>query len=346
MQEIVERFSAQIRQAYEKKAPVCIRGGGSKDFYGGQLVGAPLETTSYSGIVDYEPSELVLTARCGTPLSEIENLLREHGQMLAFEPPHFSPNATIGGCIAAGLSGPRRAQAGAVRDFVLGVRMLNGVGEDLRFGGRVMKNVAGYDVSRLMAGAMGTLGLLLEVSLKVLPRPAEEISLRFAMNATEAIETVNRWMAQPHPISATCHWAGILQVRLSGASVSRAKLGGEIVDNEFWRDLREQQMPFFAREKPTWRLSVKSTAPTLDLPGAQLLEWNGGLRWICEDLDSREVRLVAANAGGHATLFRGGDKTCGVFQPLPAPLMALHQRLKKAFDPAGIFNRGRLYAEF
>ncbi|MGH8769697.1 MAG: glycolate oxidase subunit GlcE, partial [Burkholderiales bacterium] len=242
----------------------------------------------------------------------------------------------------------RRASAGAVRDFVLGVRVLNGLGEDLRFGGRVMKNVAGYDVSRLMAGAMGTLGLLLEVSLKVLPRPAEEISLRFEMDATQAIETMNRWAAQPHPISATCHFNDVLYVRLSGASFSRAKLGGETAENAeaFWRDLCEHELPFFAREKPLWRLSVKSTTPALDLAREQLIEWNGGLRWISHDLDAKETRAAGAKAGGHTTLFRGGDKSSGVFHPLPAPMLALHQRLKKVFDPEGIFNPGRLYPEF
>lgn len=345
---MIESFGGAIREAARNKTNLCIRGGGSKDFYGGSLVGAPLSTRPYSGIVDYEPSELVLTARCGTSLVEIENLLHAHGQMLAFEPPHFSPNATLGGCIAAGLSGPRRAGAGAVRDFVLGVRILNGLGEDLRFGGQVMKNVAGYDVSRLMAGAMGTLGLLLEISLKVLPRPREEITLGFAMNASEAIETLNRWAGQPHPISASCHHDGALRVRLSGSSVSRVKLGGEVVDNgeKFWRNVREHEMSFFARDEALWRLSVKSTAPVFALPGDQLIEWNGALRWLPGDVSPGEVREAAANAGGHATLFRGGDRESQVFHPLSPALLALHQRLKKAFDPVGIFNRGRLYSDF
>lgn len=348
-EDVIEALAASVRKAAETRTPICIRGGGSKDFYGGPSLGMPLATTAYSGIVDYEPSELVLTARCGTPLSEIERLLRGQSQLLAFEPPHFSPAATIGGCIAAGLSGPRRAHAGAVRDFVLGMRMLNGQGEDLRFGGQVMKNVAGYDVSRLMTGAMGTLGLLLEISLKVLPRPREEISLRFEVNAGEAIEAMNRWASQPHPISATCHWNGVLYVRLSGAAVthSKEKLGGELVAgaDEFWRILKEQELSFFQGEAPLWRFSVKSTAAPLNLPGDQLLEWNGALRWIRGALDPDEARAVAAHNGGHATLFRGGDKTCGVFHPLPAPLLAVHQRLKRAFDPAGIFNQGRMYAE-
>jgi glycolate oxidase FAD binding subunit len=350
MEAVIESFAELLRQATETKTLLCIRGGGSKDFYGGPLLGTPLDTTPYSGVVDYEPSELVLTARCGTRLSEIENLLAERGQMLAFEPPRFSPNATIGGCIAAGLSGPRRAQAGAARDFVLGVRILNGRGEDLRFGGRVMKNVAGYDVSRLMVGAMGTLGVLLEISLKVLPRPREEITLRFETSAEEAIEKMNRWAAKPYPISATCYWQGKLYARLSGAAVehSRRRLGGELVSDgdEFWRKLREQELELFDRTQPLWRLSLKSTAEVLELPGEELIEWNGALRWISGELDANEARKIAAKGGGHATLFRGGNRSNGVFHPLPTSMMALHRRLKQAFDPAGILNRGRLYPEF
>jgi glycolate oxidase FAD binding subunit len=350
MQELIERFAAVIKQAAEAGTPLCIRGGGSKDFYGGELVGKTFDTTAYEGTAAYEPSELVLTARCGTLVSKIENLLHERGQMLAFEPPHFSSNATIGGCIAAGLSGPRRAHAGAVRDFVLGVRILNGRGEDLRFGGQVMKNVAGYDVSRLMAGAMGTLGLLLEVSLKVLPRPREELTLRFEMTDEEAIENMNRWAGQPYPISATCYCDGTLHVRLSGAAIAatKLKLGGEAVADaeEFWRRLREHELEFFDPAQPLWRLSVKPTALPLRVRGRQLLEWNGALRWIQgSGLQAKEVRAMAAANGGHATLFRGGERR-QAFHPLPGPLLALHKRLKKAFDPAGVFNPGRLYPEF
>jgi glycolate oxidase FAD binding subunit len=331
--------------------PLCIRGGGSKDFYGGPLRGEALGVGAYRGIVDYEPTELVITARAGTPLAEIEAVLREQGQMLAFEPPHFGSNSTLGGCIATGLSGPRRAYTGAPRDFVLGVRMLDGNGNDLRFGGQVMKNVAGFDVSRLTVGSLGTLGVILEVSLKVLPLPAAEITLRLKKSAAEAIALGNEWAGQPLPVSATAWTGGNLVVRLSGAAAAvdaaEKKLGGERIAPEqaqhFWHGVREQTDPFFNTGQPLWRLSLKSTTPPLNLPGAQLIEWGGALRWLAADANAQTVRAAAAFGGGHATLFRASDKSAGVFQPLPPALLTIHRNLKRTFDPAGIFNPGRLY---
>lgn len=267
-----------------------------------------------------------------------------------------SGSATLGGCIAAGLCGPRRATAGAARDFVLGVKLIDGRGDVLRFGGQVMKNVAGYDVSRLMAGALGTLGLLLEVTLKVLPRPRAQLTLRLELPQARAIETMNRWGGEPLPVSATS-WqdGGVLCVRLSGTqagvTAARARIGGERVedDEDFWRALRDQQTRFFAGEAPLWRLSLPSKTPPLALPGETLLEWGGAQRWLRHAGAASAVRGVAAQAGGHATLFRGGGdderQAAGVFHPLPAPLMALHRRLKERFDPHGLFNRGRLYPE-
>ncbi len=352
METIVQQFAATIRAAAANKIPLRIRGGGSKDFYGGPPVGDAFEVAACRGIIDYEPAELIISARGGTPLAEIEAMLRENGQMLAFEPPHLGPAATLGGCIASGLSGPRRAQAGAVRDFVLGIRMLDGRGDDLRFGGRVMKNVAGFDVSRLIAGSLGTLGVIVETSLKVLPLPAAETTLRFEKTATEAIALMNTWAGQPLPISATCHHDNRLTVRLSGAAAAvratRQQLGGEkIADSAaFWQGLREHMLDFFRQPQPLWRLSFKSTTPPLDLPGTQLLEWNGALRWLTSDADPQTIRAAAIAGGGHATLFRAQDKSAGVFQPLPPALMKIHRELKRAFDPAGIFNSGRLYPEF
>ncbi|MFN7086584.1 MAG: glycolate oxidase subunit GlcE [Burkholderiales bacterium] len=352
MQHIIDQLAHAIREAARNGIPLRIRGGGSKDFYGGALRGETLSTTDYRGVIEYEPTELVLTARAGTPLVEIEAALREHGQMLAFEPPHFGENATFGGCIAAGLSGPRRAYAGAVRDLVLGVRMLDGKGSDLRFGGKVMKNVAGYDVSRLMAGSLGTLGVILEVSLKTLPLPAAEITLRREQTRAEAIALMNEWAGRPLPLSATCHAGNLLYVRLSGAvaavRAAREKLGGEEVADgaAFWREVREQQLDFFKQKRPLWRISLKSTTPPLDLPGDQLIEWGGALRWLVSDAEAQAVRSAAARGGGHATLFRAADKSAGVFHPLPPVMMRLHQRLKHAFDPAGILNPGRLYPDF
>ena len=272
MQPIIDQLSHTIRVSGENRSPLRIRGGGSKDFYGNLPAGAEgdmVHTAAYSGIVNYEPTELVITVRAGTRLADLERELCDHHQMLAFEPPHFNSAATIGGCIAAGLSGPRRASAGAARDFVLGVRMLDGKGEDLSFGGQVMKNVAGYDISRLMTGSMGTLGLLLEISLKVMPLPVRELTLRMEMDEAQAIEKMNSWASKPLPISATCFHEGKLTCRLSGAEsavrVAREKLGGgEITEGPaFWESVREQTHPFFQAGNPLWRLSVKSTAPPI-----------------------------------------------------------------------------------
>jgi len=347
-------LAERIRAAAESRRPLRIRGGGSKDFYGGELEGEVLDTRGHAGIVSYEPSELVVRARGGTPLAVLEAALAENGQMLAFEPPHFGPGATLGGCVAAGLSGPRRPAAGALRDFVLGVRVLDGRGQWLAFGGEVMKNVAGYDVSRLLAGSLGTLGLIAEVSLKVLPRPQGEITLALEMPEVRALETTNRWAGLPLPVSATAWHDGRLSVRLSGAeSALRAaseKLGGERVEagdaGRDWSAIREQSAAFFSGETPLWRLSLPSAAKPLALPGAQLIEWGGALRWLKSGADAAAVRSAAAQAGGHATLFRGGDKAAGVFAPLAPALARLHREIKAALDPAGILNRGRLYPEF
>lgn len=351
MNDAIADLSAAIRDAAARKAPLRIRGGGTKDFYGGELQGEVLDTRVYSGIVDYEPTELALTARAGTRLADLESLLNEHAQMLAFEPPRFGADATLGGAIAAGLSGPRRPYAGSARDHVLGVRVLDGKGTDLRFGGQVMKNVAGYDVSRLMVGSLGTLGLLLEISLKVLPRPPAELTVRQAHPQSAALELMNAWAGKPHPITATCYVDGHLYVRFSGAEsavhAARTKLGGEQVPDgdRFWDALRDHQAPFFRSAEPLWRVSIKSTTAPLAFEGAQLVEWGGALRWVAGELDATAIRKAAARAGGHATLFRGGDKSSGVFQPLLQPLAKLHRRLKETFDPQGVLNPGRLYTD-
>jgi glycolate oxidase FAD binding subunit len=312
---VIEPLIEQIRAAHAAATPLVIQGGGSKAFYGNAAQGEILDTRKLQGVVDYQPKELVLTARAGTPLADIEALLAERKQMLAFEPPHFGA-ATLGGCVASGLSGPRRPYTGSVRDYVLGVRMIDGTGEALRFGGQVIKNVAGYDVSRLMVGALGTLGLITEVSLKVLPKPAAELSLQFEMAEASAIATMNRWAGQPLPLSATSWHAGLLTLRLSGAAsavaAARAKLGGaELQDAAaFWQRLREQTMPFFDRcpppsNKNLWRLAVKSTTGPLQLGDAQWIEWGGATRWLASDLPAAALRETAHGCGGHATLWRG-----------------------------------------
>jgi len=353
MDSALEKLSEAVREAGRSKRALRLRGGGTKDFYGQALEGEVHDTRGYNGIVAYEPSELVITARCGTTLADIETAMSGHGQLLAFEPPHFGDGATLGGTVAAGLSGPRRQAAGALRDFVLGVKVMDGRGEVLAFGGQVMKNVAGYDVSRLMAGSLGTLGIILEVSLKALPRPAAEATLRLELPEDKAIEQLNRWGGKPMPISASAWTGGELGVRLSGAAAAVAaaqkKIGGELVDREqgerFWAGIREQTDPFFRNDAPLWRISVPSATAPLKLPGEPLIEWGGALRWLCTRADARTVRDAAKRARGHATLFRGGDKAVGVFQPLGPALMKIHRELKREFDPQGIFNRGRMYPE-
>jgi glycolate oxidase FAD binding subunit len=345
----LEVFRARILE----RKPLRLRGGGSKDFYGGPINGDVLDTAGHAGIVSYEPTELVITARCGTPLAELESALATRRQCLACEPPHFGA-ATVGGAVAAGLAGPRRAAVGGMRDFVLGVKLMDGEGRVHRFGGEVMKNVAGFDVSRLIAGSLGTLGLILEVSLKVLPVPPGDASLRFEMPQERALEALNRWAGQPLPLVASCWQDGVLTLRLCGAqaavSAACASIGGEAIEElealAFWQGLREQGAEFFAGDAALWRLSVPSVAPPLDLPGTTLIEWGGAQRWLRGDVDRVRIRELAARAGGHATLFRGGDKASGVFTSLPPALMEVHRRLKQSFDPYGVFNPGRMYSEF
>lgn len=351
----IERLQDTIRGAVADGAPLRICGGGTKEFYGEPATGSPLDVRAVCGIVAYAPGELVVTARAGTPLAEIEDALAVHGQMLPFEPPHHGPGTTLGGIVATGFSGPRRPHAGAVRDFVLGVRIIDGTGQALAFGGQVIKNVAGFDVSRLMTGALGTLGVLTEVSLKCLPRPKAETTRMLDCSGAEAVRWVNAWGGKPLPVSATCFVGGRLWVRLSGAPAAVASavpiIGGQEADGgDFWRALRDQALDWFSPalrgDATLWRLSVRSTAPWTDFPGEQLAEWGGALRWvICGDASGAAgFRNWASEQGGHATLYRGPDKSTGVFQPLAAPVIALHRRLKQLFDPHDVLNRGRLFA--
>ena len=350
MQDFINQLSERIKQHAASKAPLQIRAGGSKDFYGGPLQGEPLDMRTYSGIIDYEPKELVLTVRAGTPLAEIEAVMAKEKQMLPFEPPHFSGGATIGGTVASGLSGPRRPYTGAVRDFVLGTRIVNGKGEDLHFGGRVIKNVAGYDVSRLMTGAMGTLGVVLDISFKVLPTPTAEITLRFELDEAAAIQRVNEWAGKPLPLSATSWCENVLLVRLSGAAsgvkAAQEKLGGQVMEahaaNAFWTELRDQRAAFFQGSEPLWRVSLPSSTPPLNQNMPQWIEWGGALRWLRGNADAKALRAKVAALGGHVTLFKNGNKSTGVFHPLQPKLVEIHRNLKAAFDPANILNRGRM----
>lgn len=349
MTDIADSLQQHVAAAIGDKTPLHIIGGGSKQFLGRHVDGQALPVGGHRGIISYEPTELVITARAGTPLDKINDTLTEQQQMLPFEPPQFGDGATLGGTIACGLSGPRRPYTGSARDFVLGCRMINGKGEILHFGGEVMKNVAGYDAARLMTGAFGTLGVLLDISLKVLPRPEAEITLIQECTATEAIASMNAYAGRPLPLSATCFNEGRLYVRLSGThsavNPSINKLGGETLADSttFWRDLREQTLPFFASSARLWRVSVPSSSPPLVLPGHWLLEWGGAQRWLISDADPEHVRQSATNAGGHATLFRNGNRRSEIFQPLAPGLLRLHHKLKQAFDPLGLFNPGRMY---
>ena len=346
---MIASFVEAIRDAAAARRALRLRGGGSKDFYGHALRGEVVDTRGYAGIVDYEPTELVVTARCGTRLSELEATLAANGQYLPFEPPHFGADATVGGCVAAGLSGPRRAAAGALRDFVLGVKLIDGRGAVLEFGGRVMKNVAGYDVSRLVAGSLGTLGLIAEVSLKLAPKPQAETTLRLEAPQPRALELMNRWAGQPLPVSASAWHDGELALRLSGSEAgvraAAAKLGGERIGAQFWQAIREHESPFFAGEEPLWRVCVPSNAAPLALRGRELVEWGGALRWLKSSESAQAVREAARRAGGHATLFRAADKSAGCFSPLDPVLGRMHRELKAAFDPASILNAGRMYPE-
>lgn len=351
-QDLTQAIQAQVREAIEHQTPLAIRGGGTKDFYGPVCrAEALLDVTGHRGVVAYEPTELVITARAGTRLEEVERLLAEAGQELPFEPPGFGEGATIGGVVASGLSGPRRPYAGAVRDAVLGVKVINGKGQVLEFGGRVMKNVAGYDLSRLAAGSMGTLAVLLEVSIKVRPRSEGELTLSQPLDAPEALAHMIAWGRQPLPITATCHAGDTLYVRLCGGEQSlagaRKTLGGTpLADSPaFWLAVKEQRLPFFQDPRPLWRLSVPPATAPMQLSGDWFLEWGGAQRWLTSDAAPDAVRGAARSAGGHATLFRGGDRSGDMFSPLEPGLMRLHRLLKRSLDPHGLFNPGRLYRE-
>ena len=339
----------RVLAASASGSPLRLRGAGSKDFYGEHLEGEILDLTPHRGIVSYEPSELVVTARCGTPLSQIEGALAAEGQLLPFEPPRFGADPTIGGVIAAGLSGPGRMQLGAARDFVLGARLLDARGDLLRFGGEVMKNVAGFDVARLLCGSLGILGVITEVSLKVLPLPRAQVTLRLELGAPEALRAFNRWAAEPLPLSAAAWHEGAAWIRLSGAPpavhAATTRMGGEAVDAQpahlFWQGLRDMTLPCFARE-PLWRIAVPTTAPPLALAATPIIDWGGALRWYSGLSDDRDVRAQAIAAGGTAMCFRGPTQAATRFHPLSGVSLNLHRRLKERFDPRGIFNRNRL----
>lgn len=343
-----ERLLAEVAQALARRTPLAIHGGASKAFLGRPVQGVPLDTRSHCGIVSYDPTELVITARAGTPLAQLNTALDAAGQMLPCEPPGFGDAATVGGMVAAGLAGPRRPWAGSVRDFVLGCRVIGGDAKHLRFGGEVMKNVAGYDVSRLMAGSFGCLGLITEVSLKVLPKPRASACVALELDAADALRELSAWRRAVLPVSGACHVDGRLHVRLEGGagSVESAlrRIGGEPLAPGFWDDLREQRLAFFADPRPLWRLSLPNAAPLGELPGDALLDWGGAQRWLKSDAPAATLRALAQAAGGHASCFTP-RADIEPFAPLPPALLRFHQQLKRQLDPRGLFNPGRMYAE-
>lgn len=350
MPDISQQLIQQIEQAFAADTPLEICAGNSKAFYGRKIQAEPLDVAAHSGIINYEPTELVITARAGTRLSELENTLNEQGQMLGFEPPHFAGSATLGGTIACNFSGPRRPYSGAARDYVLGCNIINGKAEKMHFGGEVMKNVAGYDVSRLMCGAMGTLGLLLDVSLKVIPKPEAEFTVVHECDAQSAIDKMHQWMLQSIPLSATSYADGKLYSRLASneASIKSAhlKMGGELTsDNSYWQQLKEQQYTFFNSELPIWRLSLASSHTPLNLQGDTVYDWGGALRWLRGDESADKVRHTLESIGGHAILFKNNIKHIEPFHELSPGVHAMHRQLKLAFDPKNILNSGRMYAD-
>lgn len=344
-------LAERVRAAAAAATPLAITGGASKAFYGRPVAGEALEIGAHRGVISYEPTELILTARAGTPLAEIEALLADNGQMLAFEPPHFAGGATLGGAVATGLSGPRRPFAGALRDHVLGVHLLDGQGNVLRFGGEVIKNVAGYDVARLVTGALGTLGVILDVSLKVLPRPETEATVRLAANAPTVSQRVEAALHAGAPITGVSHDGEAGWVRLSGArssvEASAAELGETTADEtDFWTRLRDHRLGVLADDtEPLWRIALPPRTALPELPGRAVTDWNGQLVWLRTRATGEAVRAAAAQAGGHATLFRGGSGDDMVFPALEPALMRYHERLKSGFDPQRILNPGRMYPE-
>ena len=346
-----DEIASKIHDAYQQKIALNIVGGNTKHFYGRNIQAEKLSLAKHSGIIEYEPSELYITARSGTPLTEIEQTIAEQNQILLCEPPHFGNTATLGGMISSGLAGPRRASTGNVRDCMLGIELLNGKAEYLHFGGRVMKNVAGYDVSRLTCGALGTLGVLLTATIQLLPKPAYEQTIVLTMNDVAAIEIMNQWANSPIPVSATFYDGENLFVRFSGAeSTVQAcikKIGGELTnkDEQFWKSVKEQSHGFFKSNQALWRISIPPTTEVLNITGSYAMEWNGALRWYFSDTNEKSIRAEAERVGGHACLFKG-DISEQKFHPLSNAAMHVHKKLKGVLDPAGILNPGRMFTEF
>lgn len=350
MKDHIQSLCETVTAANQQQQPLQIHGGKSKIFYGNNINAREVSTTNLNGIIEYQASELYITAYAGTPLKEIEKVLATQDQMLSFEPPHYANTATIGGTVACGLSGPRRPYADAIRDCILGTNIINGKGEHLSFGGKVMKNVAGYDVSRLMCGAFGTLGLLTQVTMKVLPKPKAEITIKFEYSEQEAIKQIQTWLTSLIPISATYYENNQLWIRVSGLDDTvtnvQKNIGGEIISssNAFWDSIKDHQTDFFKDSSPLYRCIIPQNSPTISIQGDTCFEWNGALRWIKSNNSFEEVIEQASALRGHVTLFRSDSKPTDCLNPMNEHLKKLHLNLKQAFDPTGILNPGRMYS--
>ncbi|MCP4121602.1 MAG: glycolate oxidase subunit GlcE [Bacteroidetes bacterium] len=351
MNDISQQLIDQVKTAYESKSSLVIKGGGSKQQCCGRTIqGESLLTSEHSGIVNYSPIELVITALSGTSLEELNHELDKNNQQLSFEPPGFGEKGTIGGTVACNLSGAARPWSGSIRDLLLGVRLINGKGEHLTFGGQVMKNVAGYDVTRLQAGALGCLGVLTEISLKIMPKPKDSITIIQEMSESEALLKMQQLASQPKPLSGLAWYDQKLYIRLSGESKTIQKTaqiwGGEQLAEatSFWRALNEQSLAFFQLDAHLWRFSIGPTAKSLVADTETIVDWAGSQRWVLGDYDPQQLHKIAKDAGGHVSLFSGGDRTAEVRQPLSDIERRLQKRMKDAFDPHGILNPGRLYS--
>jgi glycolate oxidase FAD binding subunit len=344
---IEDELATQIAAVSATGGEIEIFGGGSKRFYGESMEALPIDVSAHSGVIDYDPAELVISLRAGCKLNEVEALLAQNRQMFGFEPPCFGADATIGGMVASGLAGPRRAFSGSIRDFVLGVKMLDGRGQTLNFGGRVIKNVAGFDVSRVMVGALGTLGVILEVSIRVIPVPETELTLAFEHGSVdEHVRWINELGAEPYPITASSWVEGRSQLRLSGSTQGVCHAAGELggdPDEACWDQLKEQTLDFFDPAQPLTRISLPPASADLQGDWKQLIEWGGAQRWISGEVDIATLRLEAEAMGGSVCAYQRHAADVPVFHPLPAAMLKLQRSIKSTFDPAGIFNPGRIY---
>ncbi|MDX2418518.1 MAG: glycolate oxidase subunit GlcE [Xanthomonadales bacterium] len=352
MPSLAAEITAAVESAYNTRTPLNITGAGTKSFLGQQATNnRSLDVTEHTGIIEYDPAELVMVARAGTPLGEIERVLNENGQMLGFEPPFVDAGATLGGAVAAGLAGPRRAYAGAVRDFILGCNFINGKGESVTAGGKVMKNVAGFDLFRPMARSMGTLGVMLKIALRLLPLPeVEKTLLHEETDELAALRKMNHWPVETQAISAAS-WDGThIRIRLSGSASgiehARSLIGGDyITATGYWQDLNNFRLDFFQQAGRLWRISLAPMSESFDPESRQLLDWGGAQRWLKSDKAAASIRARAIQLGGHADCFKQ-DPGVATFHPLEGNVLAVNQRLKTALDPAGILNPGRLHSEF